>query len=293
MAWPIIAAAGIAASSALHQQLTGQKFQEKANRQNMDFQREMAQNSIQYRVQDARNAGIHPLYALGAQPYQASPSSVAPDTSAIGQAGAQIAGLVAGWKQNQQQIQMNELQIQNMKLKNQALQDEITSNKLGQTLDNSNRSQIPFFSTSVDSGVVGQADLDYSNSSRRIGGLHKQTGSFYQLESVPGRPLNKTLGVTQDKADLVSEDLATKVKHYKLMHNPFAYDRQSVLARQVTYEAHATGEMPKNMRYKPVWYGLIDGWEYVPVYSSFSDVDTTLQNLRTAKHRHRGVYYGE
>lgn len=31
-----------------------------------NFQRELAQNSIRYRVEDAQRAGIHPLYALGA-----------------------------------------------------------------------------------------------------------------------------------------------------------------------------------------------------------------------------------
>lgn len=39
----------------------------KANAQNIAYQREFAKNGIQWRVQDARNAGINPMYALGAQ----------------------------------------------------------------------------------------------------------------------------------------------------------------------------------------------------------------------------------
>lgn len=292
MGWPIVAAAGIAAASALHQQMSGQRAQEKSNAENRDFQREMAQNSIQYRVQDARNAGIHPLYALGAQPFHASPTSVAPDMSAIGQAGQTIANIVANWKQNKQQEQMNDLQIENMKLKNKALEHEISTNQFGQTMLNSNRSQIPYFTSSVDNSLGGISDLDYSNASSRVSGLSKSVGSFYQLESVPGKPGHYTLGVQQDKSDLVSEDLMTKAQHYKMKHNPFARDRHEVVARQLTYEARARGEISNNERLTPVWSGIIDGWEYVPVKSSFSSVSNRPTYLN-ARHRHKGVYYGE
>lgn len=38
----------------------------KANKQNLALQKDFANNSIQWKVADARKAGIHPLYALGA-----------------------------------------------------------------------------------------------------------------------------------------------------------------------------------------------------------------------------------
>lgn len=43
---------------------------------NVALQREFAQNSIQWRVDDAKNAGIHPLYALGAQGASYTPQSL-------------------------------------------------------------------------------------------------------------------------------------------------------------------------------------------------------------------------
>lgn len=61
--------------------------QDKINKENMKMQKEFAQNGIQWRVQDAQKAGIHPAVALGAQTYQATPSSVAPDVGS-GVAGA-------------------------------------------------------------------------------------------------------------------------------------------------------------------------------------------------------------
>ena len=61
--------------------------QSKINKENMKMQKEFAQNGIQWKVQDAQKAGIHPAVALGAQTHQASPSSVAPDVGS-GVAGA-------------------------------------------------------------------------------------------------------------------------------------------------------------------------------------------------------------
>jgi len=58
MAWPI-AAAAIAGS------LIGARSQSRANEQNTELQREFAQNGIRWKVEDAKAAGLHPLFALG------------------------------------------------------------------------------------------------------------------------------------------------------------------------------------------------------------------------------------
>lgn len=51
-----------------------------------DLQREFAQKGIQWKVADATKAGIHPLYALGANTVSYSPVSVGmPDLGAMGQ----------------------------------------------------------------------------------------------------------------------------------------------------------------------------------------------------------------
>lgn len=44
-------------------------------KQNYEAQKEFAQNGIRWKVEDAKRAGIHPLYALGANTAQFSPSS--------------------------------------------------------------------------------------------------------------------------------------------------------------------------------------------------------------------------
>lgn len=57
------------------------------------LQREFAQNGISWKVEDAKRAGIHPLYAIGAQTTAYSPQSVgstSTDFSALGEAGQNI-----------------------------------------------------------------------------------------------------------------------------------------------------------------------------------------------------------
>lgn len=57
--------------------------QDQTNQFNYDMQKEFAQNSIRWKVQDAIAAGLHPLAALGASGYSASPSHITspPDSS--------------------------------------------------------------------------------------------------------------------------------------------------------------------------------------------------------------------
>lgn len=56
--------------------LFGKKSTDKANEQNIKLQREFAQNGVQWKVADARKAGISPLAALGASTASFSPSVV-------------------------------------------------------------------------------------------------------------------------------------------------------------------------------------------------------------------------
>lgn len=48
------------------QERRNRKNRQNANAANVNLNKEFAQNSIQWRVEDAKQAGIHPLYAMGA-----------------------------------------------------------------------------------------------------------------------------------------------------------------------------------------------------------------------------------
>jgi len=57
---------------------------------NRYLQKEFAQKGIQWKVQDAKAAGIHPLYALGAQTHSFTPVGVGDAASTLGDVGQNI-----------------------------------------------------------------------------------------------------------------------------------------------------------------------------------------------------------
>lgn len=98
---------GIFGSSSASKQA---KAQREADERNAALQREFAQNSIQWKTADAEKAGIHKLYALGAQtnPGMAAFSAPLQDNSmgnAIADAGSGLARAAAAGQTNLQRLQ--------------------------------------------------------------------------------------------------------------------------------------------------------------------------------------------
>lgn len=129
----------------------GKSSQDKANEiaqqnaaNNIALQREFAQNSIQWRVQDAAKAGVHPLYALGASTTSFSPVTVgvsganplADSMSSMGQNLGRAAAAYASPKDRLgaaaqvaqgQELQFNKLRLENMELQNAALRSKVAN----------------------------------------------------------------------------------------------------------------------------------------------------------------------
>lgn len=106
MVAPVIIGAAIAGGASL---LGGKKSSDEASqinaaqlafaREQMAFQKEMAQHGVRWRVEDAKAAGLHPLHAMGGILPSASPVSVDFQTSgagaALSEAGQSIGRAVA------------------------------------------------------------------------------------------------------------------------------------------------------------------------------------------------------
>lgn len=149
MAFPwgsVIGAAGGIASS-----LFGSSSQEKANKQNLQlareqlaYQKELAHNQVQWRVEDAKRAGLHPLAALGVSPMSYSPvsgSAVGADYSGVGQSlqqmgqdidRARMAGLDREERRRALELQDTQtaLALRNQELNNQILEQELVSRRV-------------------------------------------------------------------------------------------------------------------------------------------------------------------
>lgn len=74
----------ISAGSSLLGGLFGKKSADKANDKNIKLQKEFAQSGIQWKVADAKAAGVHPLAALGASTVSFSPSVVGDNSLGAG-----------------------------------------------------------------------------------------------------------------------------------------------------------------------------------------------------------------
>lgn len=104
---------------------------------NAALQREFAQKGIQWKVADAKAAGVHPLYALGAQTHSFSPVAIGSgpgDMSSLGQDLSRALNAGSTQEQrdqrqvnlaNSQMARMNELKLSEQEMKNSLLAAEL------------------------------------------------------------------------------------------------------------------------------------------------------------------------
>lgn len=130
--WPAIGALGGSLVSTLGSVLGGgkaAKAQREANDKNAALQREFAQSGIQWRVEDARKAGVHPIYALGAQTMSAAPSYVGETQmgSAIAEAGQDIGRAVQAGSSaiGRMDTRLAQLGLERAELENDLLRSQI------------------------------------------------------------------------------------------------------------------------------------------------------------------------
>ena len=100
--------------------LLGQKREEK-------LQKEFAQNSISWRVQDAERAGVHPLYAIGAPSISYSPTGVGNTLAGMGQdIGRAISSVQGrGERVSAYDASLRALQLERGGLENELLRSQI------------------------------------------------------------------------------------------------------------------------------------------------------------------------
>lgn len=95
------------------------------SKKQFDYQKEMAKNQLQWRVEDAKKAGLHPMAALGLGASSFSPVGVSQspyDFSWIGQMGQSADYAAAKAKDRQEQQEALMLSKENARLQNENLQ---------------------------------------------------------------------------------------------------------------------------------------------------------------------------
>lgn len=107
------------------------------NERNERLQREFAQHGIRWRVEDAKAAGLHPLFALGGQGATYSPSTYIPSGSssnmpaALASAGDSIGRAVDATRTatERNQAKLDALTLERGELENELLRSEIARNR--------------------------------------------------------------------------------------------------------------------------------------------------------------------
>ena len=138
------------------------KAQREANEKNAALQKEFAQQGIRWRVEDAKAAGIHPLYALGANTISAAPSYVGDPNAgatprALGDMGQNIGRAIHATRTNEER-QLANIQLMSAKtdLEGRALDNQIKA----ATLKNLTQPATPSAGTpgGLDNFIPGQGN---------------------------------------------------------------------------------------------------------------------------------------
>lgn len=119
--------------------LIGQNAQAEQQEQNRALQREFAQSGIQWKVADARAAGIHPMYALGA-PTMSPAVSVqgSPMASAVSAMGQDIGrGINATRSVEDRNSAFNDT-VQAMQVTRMGLENDLLASQIARIRDNPN-----------------------------------------------------------------------------------------------------------------------------------------------------------
>lgn len=122
----------ISAGASLLGGLFGRSSQDKANAQNIQLQKDFAQQGIRWKVADAKAAGIHPLYALGAQTHSFSPSLVG-DTSlptGLANAGQDISRAIDAGRTPTERVDAYARTVQALNLTRLGLENDLLASQI-------------------------------------------------------------------------------------------------------------------------------------------------------------------
>lgn len=121
----------------------GANSAKKQAQQQYEHQKEFAQSGIQWKVQDAEKAGIHPLYALGAQTTSYQPTSVGGTDFGIPDAGQNIGRAIDATRNSPAQeaaLRLTAAQIDSVNLDNELKKTQLAS---AVALANQNQTSLP------------------------------------------------------------------------------------------------------------------------------------------------------
>lgn len=121
----------IAAGASLLGGIMGQNSQEKMAKQNIQLQKDFAQQGIRWKVEDAKAAGLHPLAALGAQTSSFSPVSIGSDlATGVLSAGQDISRAINSTRTAGERVDAYTKTVQDLSLRRMGLENELLASQI-------------------------------------------------------------------------------------------------------------------------------------------------------------------
>lgn len=120
----------IGAGASLASSLFGNKQADKSAKMNIAHQKEFAQKGVQWKVKDAKQAGIHPLAALGAQTHSFSPVSVGHDYSGLASAGQDLGRAIDATRTKSGKLDAYTAETQRLTVQRMGLENELLASKI-------------------------------------------------------------------------------------------------------------------------------------------------------------------
>lgn len=162
--------------------LLGGFMQKQAQDKNAQLQKQFAQSGIQWKVEDAKKAGVHPLYALGAQTHSFAPQSVG--DMGISQAGQDIGRAMAATETKAGNAIGEKLALENQSLQNDLLRSQIAASKLatirqGQTIPMPTAGDRMLVDGQSGSGLVSEGPMRRQSSAPTA--VHQEAGAVSDI----------------------------------------------------------------------------------------------------------------
>lgn len=131
MVLPLIGAGIGAAASLIGGKMAADSNRENAER-NIAMQKEFAQQGIRWKVEDAKAAGVHPLYALGANTHSFAPvsfgsTSMGPALASMGQ---DVGRAISATSTAPERLDNYSKMAQTLQLENASLQNQLLASRI-------------------------------------------------------------------------------------------------------------------------------------------------------------------
>lgn len=166
-------ASGLFSGGSNNSWLAQQQFQQQMAfaREQFDFQKNAAQMGVRWRTEDAKAAGIHPLYAIGAPSFNPSPINVGPTISGDQERGPDYGGAFARMGQGleraymatrtkeERQMTIEDIILREQNLERSALSNDLIRAQIASIVSRTQRDQVgPPFPTPV-TAATNQAEI--------------------------------------------------------------------------------------------------------------------------------------